>query len=138
LNHSVDTEEDDEYADDREPNSASETPGKKENRPRNIKLPSITRLQQGLSSDPSSTSTTPSTLSATSSRSALSNATDVTTPMDTPGSRRQQKYPLFVTWNSVSKNGHKSLRGCIGTFEAQELSDGLKSYALTSYVPSFY
>jgi AMMECR1 domain-containing protein len=37
-----------------------------------------------------------------------------------------------VTWNTVSKHGHKSLRGCIGTFEAQELAEGLKSYALTS------
>jgi hypothetical protein len=44
-----------------------------------------------------------------------------------------QRYPLFVTWNTVSR-GHKSLRGCIGTFEAQDLEAGLKSYALTSYV----
>lgn len=42
------------------------------------------------------------------------------------------KFPLFVTWDTKSKNGHKSLRGCIGTFEAQELKDGLGSYALTS------
>lgn len=41
-------------------------------------------------------------------------------------------YPLFVTWNTVSRSGNKNLRGCIGTFEAQELSDGLRSYALTS------
>jgi AMME syndrome candidate gene 1 protein len=41
---------------------------------------------------------------------------------------------LFVTWNTISRNGNKSLRGCIGTFEPQELSHGLKSYALTSYV----
>ncbi|GME26413.1 putative ammecr1 family protein [Neofusicoccum parvum] len=40
--------------------------------------------------------------------------------------------PLFVTWNTVSRSGNKNLRGCIGTFEAQELSDGLRSYALTS------
>ncbi|KAK1992809.1 hypothetical protein LX36DRAFT_283444 [Colletotrichum falcatum] len=41
--------------------------------------------------------------------------------------------PLFVTWNTVSpRSGHRSLRGCIGTFEAQELEDGLSSYALTS------
>jgi hypothetical protein len=40
--------------------------------------------------------------------------------------------PLFVTWNVLQKNGDKRLRGCIGTFEAQELDDGLRSYALTS------
>ncbi|KAF2661633.1 hypothetical protein K491DRAFT_619298 [Lophiostoma macrostomum CBS 122681] len=42
-------------------------------------------------------------------------------------------HPLFVTWNVVPKQGgEKRLRGCIGTFEAQELDDGLRSYALTS------
>ncbi len=39
--------------------------------------------------------------------------------------------PLFVTWNTVSGRG-SALRGCIGTFEAQELSDGLASYARIS------
>ncbi|KAJ4292952.1 hypothetical protein N0V88_005615 [Collariella sp. IMI 366227] len=39
--------------------------------------------------------------------------------------------PLFVTWNTVSRGGH-SLRGCIGTFEAQDLDEGLSSYALIS------
>ena len=48
------------------------------------------------------------------------------------GQRKQtEEYPLFVTWNTISRNGHKSLRGCIGTFEAQELEHGLHSYALT-------
>ncbi|KAI1101625.1 AMMECR1 domain-containing protein [Jackrogersella minutella] len=43
--------------------------------------------------------------------------------------------PLFVTWNTVSpRSGHTSLRGCIGTFEAQELDDGLSSYAITSAI----
>lgn len=41
-------------------------------------------------------------------------------------------HPLFVTWNTVTKSGERRLRGCIGTFEAQELDDGLRSYALTS------
>lgn len=44
-----------------------------------------------------------------------------------------EDHPLFVTWNTVSKSGERRLRGCIGTFEAQELDDGLRSYALTSY-----
>lgn len=45
-----------------------------------------------------------------------------------------EEHPLFVTWNTVTKSGEKRLRGCIGTFEAQNLDEGLKSYALTSYV----
>jgi len=43
-----------------------------------------------------------------------------------------QSAPLFVTWNRFSKSGPKYLRGCIGTFEAQPLDYGLKTYALTS------
>ncbi|EEA20784.1 hypothetical protein TMatcc_000774 [Talaromyces marneffei ATCC 18224] len=97
-----------------------------------IKLPSITRLRQDTSSDSSSTTT----LSATSSRSILSNSTNVTTPgEDTssqPPSSAEEAYPLFVTWNLISRHGHKSLRGCIGTFEAQKLSYGLKEYSLIS------
>lgn len=107
----------------------------KMNRPQAIKLPSINRLQSQMSSNSSSASTTPS------SQSVSSGSTSITTPnSDVAGPRTQkqndQRYPLFVTWNKVSKDGHKSLRGCIGTFEAQELSAGLRSYALTSYVPT--
>ncbi|KAI9894160.1 MAG: hypothetical protein M1814_004014 [Vezdaea aestivalis] len=48
-----------------------------------------------------------------------------------------RKSPLFVTWNVVREGrrgaeNEKMLRGCIGTFEALELEDGLKSYALTA------
>ncbi|KAL2800741.1 AMMECR1 domain-containing protein [Aspergillus keveii] len=103
-----------------------------------IKLPSIDRLQTQAASD-SSVSTTPSAMSNKSSSSIFSSATtssSVSSQSDTPAGRQhklsEQKYPLFVTWNTLSKGGRKSLRGCIGTFEAQELSRGLKSYALTS------
>jgi uncharacterized protein (TIGR00296 family) len=41
--------------------------------------------------------------------------------------------PLFVTWNKISPTSHtRSLRGCIGTFEPQELASGIRSYSLTS------
>ncbi|PYI19734.1 hypothetical protein BO99DRAFT_402535 [Aspergillus violaceofuscus CBS 115571] len=105
---------------------------------RKIKLPSVHRLQ----SSSSSTTTRPSSLN--SSHSTLTTSTTLTTPgsaslSDTASgrSRREeppepQEYPLFVTWNTLSRHGHKSLRGCIGTFEAQELSEGLRDYALTS------
>lgn len=50
-------------------------------------------------------------------------------------SERYGDFPLFVTWNTHSpRSGNKSLRGCIGTFEAQELEYGLRSYALTRFV----
>jgi hypothetical protein len=48
-----------------------------------------------------------------------------------------EEHPLFVTWNTVHRNGEKRLRGCIGTFEKLELEEGLASYALTSCVPVF-
>lgn len=49
------------------------------------------------------------------------------------GRKKAEEHPLFVTWNTIGRSGHKSLRGCIGTFEAQELEYGLRSYALTRY-----
>lgn len=111
-------------------------------RPGTLKLPSISRLQSELSSESSSAATTPS---STSNKSVSSNSTAVTTPtVASPPSEapalssqrpKSRHHPLFVTWNTVMKN-RKSLRGCIGTFESQELSDGLRSYALISYVYS--
>lgn len=47
----------------------------------------------------------------------------------------ERRFPLFVTWNTLSRRGLKTLRGCIGTFEPLALEEGLRSYALTSYVP---
>jgi len=38
-------------------------------------------------------------------------------------------YPLFVTWK-IGRD--KKLRGCIGTFTALRLHDGLREYCLTS------
>ncbi|KAL3482397.1 AMMECR1 domain-containing protein [Aspergillus californicus] len=100
------------------------------------KLPSIDRLQTQAASD-SSVSTTPSAMSSKSSSSIFSSGTtssSISSQAETPAmtQRLTDKYPLFVTWNTLSRSGRKSLRGCIGTFEAQELSHGLKSYALTS------
>ncbi|GAB1737218.1 hypothetical protein NU219Hw_g1149t1 [Hortaea werneckii] len=92
-------------------------------------------------SESSSQSSLPSTRSTASSTPSGSSGTE-----DTPATSRsslfsldrrrrdtsQQRYPLFVTWNVVNRSGHKTLRGCIGTFEAQDLESGLRSYALTS------
>lgn len=108
-----------------------------------LQLPSISRLQ---AASPSSVSTvsTPSSSSTTSSQAALggdSKSSSKSSLFSFPRrsqqpspARKVEEYPLFVTWNTVSSRGHKSLRGCIGTFDAKELSDGLASYALTAYV----
>jgi hypothetical protein len=42
----------------------------------------------------------------------------------------EEEYPLFVTWNTISKSGRKSLRGCLGIFEPYELDYGLSRFAL--------
>jgi hypothetical protein len=74
----------------------------------------------GSSSSLQSASSTPSGISEASSATSIQSSVEDS--------------PLFVTWNVVSKSGERRLRGCIGTFEAQELGEGLKSYALTSCV----
>lgn len=45
-----------------------------------------------------------------------------------------EKYPLFVTWNTRSSRPGRAprLRGCIGNFEAMPLHEGLAEYALIS------
>jgi len=91
-------------------------------------------------SSPATGSSTPSTLSTTSSQAALDNTSKSSSKSSffsfgrkqEPGPPKEAEHPLFVTWNTVSSRGYKSLRGCIGTFNAVPLSDGLKSYAMTS------
>lgn len=106
--------------------------------------PSISRLQAS-SPGSGSSSSTPSSLSTTSSQTALADTSKSSSKSSffsfsrksqsqSPSIKKEEEYPLFVTWNTVNTRGYKSLRGCIGTFEAQELSVGLKTYALTSYV----
>ncbi|KAI0404742.1 AMMECR1 domain-containing protein [Xylaria palmicola] len=79
-----------------------------------------------------------SSLSTPSSGSTLSldNDTPATSTASLPPEPpTTAEFPLFVTWNTVSPGtGHTSLRGCIGTFEAQELEEGLESYAVTSAI----
>lgn len=113
-----------------------------------LPIPSISRLRNPSGSNSSSSSSTPSTLSTASSRSALTDSSSSVSsnPPSSVGSTRRpynfgfnkreakEEYPLFVTWNTISSRGTKSLRGCIGTFDPSDLSHGLKSYALTAYV----
>lgn len=91
------------------------------------------------SSSIQSTSSTPSGVSEASSATSKSSSRSSFFSLGKRLRREKERvevedHPLFVTWNVLQKNGEKRLRGCIGTFEAQELDDGLRSYALTSYV----
>lgn len=107
--------------------------------PATLQPPSISRLQ---APSPTSNPPTPSSLSTNSSNSALTNAssasstsTSATVPSTSYAKvSASESYPLFVTWNthSAHRPNHKTLRGCIGTFEAQPLAYGLKTYAITS------
>jgi uncharacterized protein (TIGR00296 family) len=45
---------------------------------------------------------------------------------------KNDKYPLFVTWQSYYQSKEPFLRGCIGTFDPKEIHSGLKEYALIS------
>lgn len=122
----------------------SEEEGLQQPTPSMPQLPSISRLQ---AASPSSASTvsTPSSLSTTSSQAALGGNSKSSSKssffsfskrsQQPSPAQKEEEYPLFVTWNSISSRGHKTLRGCIGTFDAKELSEGLASYALTAYDP---
>lgn len=104
-----------------------------EKSPTSVIPPSISRLQAD-NSPLRSESSTPSNVSTNSSSSHMttSTTTDVTTNSYASRLSLTKSYPMFVTWNLVSRSGHKSLRGCIGTFEALPLEQGLEQYALTS------
>ena len=81
----------------------------------------------------SSSRTTPLTLPSSSSNSSRSSLFSMRNPSRTAQQRPvEPSRPLFVTWSAVGRAGHKSLRGCIGTFEAQPIETGLRNYALTS------
>ncbi|CAG7921734.1 unnamed protein product [Penicillium olsonii] len=125
----------DQAAEDTEQDSVNETEdvSRLSSPPSRLQFPRVSRLQD--ESSASSTATTPSSASNTSANSLQSSSTNITTPASAGSSSHRspdQRYPLFVTWNTLSRSGHKALRGCIGTFEGQELAAGLKSYALTS------
>lgn len=105
-------------------------------------MPALRRLAASQSGASSSSS-------AASSTTSLSADTAATTPNNSSGEHLATaesagaaaaaaatplpaESPLFVTWNTLSARHGASLRGCIGTFEAQPLEEGLSSYALTA------
>lgn len=133
----IDSEEEEDNADEEDEERGNEERQRIERR--NItksgpQLPSITRLQASASSSRSSSASSPSIVSANSSNSQLTNASSAASSRPSYASQVSvtESYPLFITWNTVSRSGHKALRGCIGTFEALPLASGLSTYALTS------
>ena len=86
-----------------------------------------------------STSSTPSGVSEASSATSKSSSRSSVFSLGKRARREESETatPLFVTWNVVerasgTKLSEKRLRGCIGTFEAQELDRGLRQYAIIS------
>lgn len=101
------------------------------------KLPALRRLVGSSSSSSTSSSSSlqsPESASGSSSSTSLSantSATSVAGGAPEPVTDPDAEYPLFVTWNKAAGSGDEyHLRGCIGTFEAQPLADGLSSYAV--------
>ncbi|RMZ81847.1 hypothetical protein DV738_g2095, partial [Chaetothyriales sp. CBS 135597] len=93
--------------------------------------PSISRLQKSSASSASSRSSSASSPSTATSMTSLSTAASSTVAR-TAIFTAADSFPLFVTWKTVSSSGHQSLRGCIGTFEALPLEQGLQTYATTA------
>lgn len=114
---------------------ASEQPQPQQSSPNvQLQLPSVPRLRDLTPSTPSSVST-PSSTSVNSSNTQLTSTTsinEIAPPSYASRLSVTESYPMFVTWNTISRSGHKSLRGCIGTFEPLPLEKGLETYALTS------
>lgn len=100
-----------------------------------LQLPTVSRLRDATPSNSSGSSiSTPSSTSVNSSSTQLTSDASINEVTPSYASRLPvtESFPMFVTWNAHSRSGHKSLRGCIGTFEALPLERGLESYALTS------
>lgn len=100
------------------------------------RLPALRRLAPAPSSSNSSAASSASASASTStlSLSPDTSATSVSSPSASGDEHPEPiaESPLFVTWNTISPRHGHMLRGCIGTFEPQDLDEGLSSYALIS------
>ena len=91
--------------------------------------PALRRVANG--SDSTSLTSSPASGSTLSLDNDTPGTSTASLPMECPPITEAA---LFITWNTVSASGYTSLRGCIGTFEAQELGEGIASYAITSAI----
>jgi len=98
--------------------------------------PALERLSETSSgtASPVPSSSSSSSASSTSNLSLAQTPSGLSTPATSTSSLPTLETPLFVTWNAKSARHGHSLRGCIGTFEPQELDEGLASYAITSAI----
>ncbi|KAI9745988.1 MAG: hypothetical protein M1818_000669 [Claussenomyces sp. TS43310] len=100
----------------------------------------VPRTDRAGASTPSTTSTASSASTNVPSPSTAATTPASSTPSFVPigiGRHTSQRSasitesPLFITWTKASSStGHYNLRGCIGTFEALSLAEGLSQYAL--------
>ncbi|KAK7745871.1 hypothetical protein SLS53_002589 [Cytospora paraplurivora] len=146
---SQEEEDDDEDEDDGEEEREGEGDASQTNKtPAALKkkIPALRRLVGSGPSDNSLASSASSgansgSSSSTSLLSANTSATSISTTTAAAGGSGSSngpqpvtdpsaEYPLFVTWNKDDGDGEYALRGCIGTFEAQPLGEGLSSYAV--------
>ncbi|KAH7342238.1 AMMECR1 domain-containing protein [Rhexocercosporidium sp. MPI-PUGE-AT-0058] len=104
-----------------------------------LRIPTLQRLGRSNNSSPSSSSTPSSASTSSLAPSTTATTPESASPIDVDTHRTSRRgvsiteSPLFVTWNTVSpRSENRSLRGCIGTFESQDLESGLESYALIS------
>jgi uncharacterized protein (TIGR00296 family) len=104
------------------------------------KLPALSRLAND-SSAAASTPSSPSSSSSSNTGAAAASTPETSTsslPLSSVvASNIPASAPLFVTWNTYDdeeddQDDEVSLRGCIGTFEAQPLGEGIPEYALIS------
>lgn len=99
------------------------------------KVPALNRLAVASDSTPSSSSSSSVDIGGASSTPGTSTSS---LPLaSVVAANAPLSAPLFVTWNTFDneddpEDDEVSLRGCIGTFEAQPLSEGLPEYALIS------
>ncbi|KAK5662575.1 hypothetical protein OQA88_8488 [Cercophora sp. LCS_1] len=98
------------------------------------RLPALRRLVGSSSSSAASSAQSSSASSTTSLPQPASGADTPATSVSSVATPPPvvAASPLFVTWNVISTRHDPMLRGCIGTFEDEELSEGLASYSLTS------
>lgn len=101
--------------------------------------PALRRLAADATDSSSPSSSSSSSSSSSPSPSSTTTASTPATSISSLSPGAPTSAPLFVTWNTLSSgdgsgggSSDVSLRGCIGTFEAQPLSTGLPEYALIS------
>ena len=94
-------------------------------------IPEIARLQGRFPISGSSSSSASTSSSNTAAGTPASSNSSVSINQSI-SSAATESFPLFITWNTVARNGSKSLRGCIGTFDSKELAHGLEEYAFVA------